>query len=217
MSETYSTFGVIAGTPQDTKMGVDFIRKKGFEAVGVPAASSPEEQNMLQFLKPEILTRKVIAIIGDFQKQNIKNVMIYCNSLSATIDLELIRQECSAANILTPLQAYRNLASRYRKLMVWAANGMCLKTIEKILYENNPAIQIIGISMLPVINAIESLERPEDIVYKFNLTGLVKSFNPEGLVLGCTHLPYLKEKLEGNLSIPVIDPAEEMLKDVAFG
>nr|WP_245523190.1 Asp/Glu racemase [Thermosediminibacter oceani] len=213
----YSAFGVIAGTPLDTKMGVDFIRKRGFEAVGKPAASNPEEQSMLQFLNADALTRKVIAIIGDFQKLDIKNVMIYCNSLSAAIDLELVKHECSAVNIVTPLQVYRNLASRYRRLVVWAANGRCLQTIEKILYENNPAIQIIGVSLLPVIVAIENLERPETIVKKFDLADLVfKGFNPEGLVLGCTHLPYLKEKLEEIFSAPVIDPAEEMLRDPVF-
>ncbi|WP_148867889.1 aspartate/glutamate racemase family protein [Thermosediminibacter litoriperuensis] len=198
-------------------MGVDFIRKRGFEAVGKPLASSPEEQNILQYQKADALTRKVIAIIGDFQKLNIRKVMIYCNSLSAAIDLELVRQKCSGTNIVTPLQVYRNLASRYRRLMIWAANGRCLETIEKILYENNPAIQIIGVSLLPVINAIENLDRPEAIVDKFNLAGLVlKGFNPEGLVLGCTHLPYLREKLEEELSVPVIDPAEGMLWDPVF-
>jgi len=215
LSESDKTIGVIAGTPVDTQMGVDFIRKKGLEAVGIPAASSPDEQNMLQFLKPDALTQKVISIIGDFQKQNIRKVMIYCNSLSAAIDLELVKQKYPDTNIVTPLQVYHSLASRYKRLVILAANGQSLKTIEKIFYENNPTIQIIGVTTLPVIRAIENLEIPEIIIDKFNLADLVpKNFNAEGLVLGCTHLPYLKEKLEQKLNVPIIDPAEKMLAEL---
>jgi glutamate racemase len=31
-------------------------------------------------------------------------------------------------------------------------------------------------------------------------------------VLGCTHLPYLKENLQKKAGIAIIDPAEEMLE-----
>lgn len=208
------TFGVIAGTPQDTKMGVEFLRKKGFDAVGIPTASSPEEQNMLQYQKADTLTQKVIAIIDEFHKKNIKSIMIYCNSLSAAIDFNLVENKYPSSNILTPLQSYRNLASKYSRLIVWAANAQSLKVIEQILYESNPSIRVIGVTLLPVVNAIENLMPPEDIFEKFDLANfLPKSFEAEGLVLGCTHFPYLKKILEEKLDVTVVDPMEEVLRD----
>ena len=70
-----------------------------------------------------------------------------------------------------------------------------------------------GISMLPVIKAIEEGEPAELIIDKYGLVSLgVERFNADGLILGCTHLPYLQSELLKNLSVPIIDPAEEMLK-----
>ncbi len=218
LSKSDKTIGVIAGTPVDTRMGVDFIQKKGLAAVGVPTASGPEEQNLLQFLHPDALVQKVISIIDDLEKQGINKVMIYCNSLAAAIDLELVKRSHPGTSVVTPLDIYRSLASRYKRLMLWAANGQCLAGIEKIFYERNPAVQILGISMLPVVIAIENLEPPEFIIEKYELAGLLpRSLEVDGLVLGCTHLPYLKQVLQERTNIPVIDPADEMLAHLLHG
>lgn len=202
--------GVIAGTPVDTQMGVDFVNKEGYEAVGIPTASCPEEQSLLQFLKPNVLTQKVIQIINTFKAKDIYKVMIYCNSLSAAIDLENIRKSCPSSLIITPHDIYKKLAINYKSLMIWAANGQSLAGIERVLYENNPEIQIVGISMLPLVISIENKEDPQTIFDKFCLENFTL-FKTEGLVLGCTHFPYLKNLLDERLSINVIDPAEQML------
>ena len=34
----------------------------------------------------------------------------------------------------------------------------------------------------------------------------------EALILGCTHFPYFKEALALQTTLPLIDPAEEMVK-----
>jgi len=34
----------------------------------------------------------------------------------------------------------------------------------------------------------------------------------EALVLGCTHFPYVMESVKKNLSIPIINPSDEMLE-----
>lgn len=204
--------GVIAGTPVDTKMGVDFITNKGHEAFGIPTAASPHEQNLLQFFSTSALTEKVKNIIQTFQQNNIFSIMIYCNSLSSAVDLNYIRKACPQSRITTPLEIYANLALQYKSIIIWAANGQCLAAIEKIFYENNPSIEIMGVTMLPVIKAIEAQEPPAAIIEKFNISDLIY-FNgkAECLVLGCTHLPYLKNDIQKKAGCPIIDPAEEML------
>lgn len=215
MNHLKQKIGVIAGTPVDTQMGVDFVRGKGHEACGVSTASCPQEQNLLQFLKPALLTQKVKDIIQDFQKNDILRVMIYCNSLSSAVDMRDVRESFGSSRIITPLDIYKKIALLYKKIFLWAANGQCLSAVEKIFYEKNPSIKIIGVSMLPVIKAIEALEPPEKIVKEFDLSQLVLSYKDfEPLVLGCTHLPYLKEKLQQETGFLIIDPAEEMLNNL---
>lgn len=205
--------GVIAGTPVDTRMGTDFVKERGFQTVGRPTAANPEEQNLLQFLHPSELTQKVSEIIRDFESQKIYRTMIYCNSLSAAIDIEDIRNARSQTIVITPLDIYKNLASRYKKIALWAANGQCLSTIEHIFYEQNPSINIMGVSMLPVIKAIEEGEPAESIVTQYKLASFVwDDYDVDGLILGCTHLPYLQQELSKKLKVLIVDPAEEMLK-----
>lgn len=204
--------GVIAGTPVDTQMGVDFVRESGFEVQGFPTASSPKEQNHLQFLNSKLLTEKVINIIRKLEGQSIFRTMIYCNSLSSAIDVSHIRSCCPNTVLITPLDIYKDISADFKKIVLWAANGQSLASIEKIFYENNPSISIIGVSMLPVIESIERQENANDIFKKFDLLSLcLKDSKVEGLVLGCTHLPYLNSVFN-NVDIPIIDPAEKMLQ-----
>ena len=36
----------------------------------------------------------------------------------------------------------------------------------------------------------------------------------EALVLGCTHFPYLTEAMRGYTRLPLLDPAEEMVRQL---
>ena len=40
----------------------------------------------------------------------------------------------------------------------------------------------------------------------------LRRFEPDTLILGCTHFPYCKEALAAQTSLPLIDPAEEMIQ-----
>ncbi len=203
--------GIIAGTPIDTQMGVDLIKKKGFEAEGVHTATNPAEQTVLQFLYPNLLTQKVIEIISDLEIKGIYRTIIYCNSLSSAIDLEEVRVKKPKTLLITPLDIYGRLAKNYTSIMLWAANAQSLAGIEKVFYEHNPSIQILGLSMLPVVEAIEKLSLPQDIIEQFNMSSIGPRLPQiEALVLGCTHFPYLKDKL--SVSFEIIDPAEKMLE-----
>ena len=37
--------------------------------------------------------------------------------------------------------------------------------------------------------------------------------NIDGIILGCTHFPYILDELLNNTNIPIIDPAEKCWKD----
>ena len=69
--------------------------------------------------------------------------------------------------------------------------------------------------LLPVVLGIEAGEDPDTLVKQNRLPELVnwyQALGAEALVLGCTHFPYFKEALLRQITLPVIDPAEEMLR-----
>lgn len=98
--------GVIAGTPVDTQMGVDFFSSKGINALGYPVSSCPEEQSRFQILSPVELANKIREIIKEVKYKSIDTIIIYCNSLSAAVDMDKLSRE-EEMRIITPLTVYK--------------------------------------------------------------------------------------------------------------
>ena len=79
----------------------------------------------------------------------------------------------------------------------------------------NPALTLRSTGLLPVVLSIEAGEPPEELVARHRLPELCawyESVGAEALVLGCTHFPYFKEVLARQIRLPILDPAEEMLR-----
>ena len=76
------------------------------------------------------------------------------------------------------------------------------------------ALDTLSAGALPVVLSIEAGLPPEELVQRHRLAELCDWFaacGMEALVLGCTHFPYFKEALARRTSLPLIDPAAEML------
>ena len=118
-------------------------------------------------------------------------------------------------HIVTPLQVYRALPACYRRLGLVAANAQGLAGIERVLYQEDPSLELLSVSLLPVVLSIESGASPEEIISRHCLTELTAWFQGcgmEALILGCTHFPYVKEALSARTNLLLIDPAEEMIR-----
>ena len=62
---------------------------------------------------------------------------------------------------------------------------------------------------------IEAGIAPEEIIRRNHLDALLQYFEAcgcEALVLGCTHYPYVADALRAYTDLPLLDPAEEMLR-----
>ena len=107
-----------------------------------------------------------------------------------------------------------NLAPKYRTLGVIAANSQGLGGIERVLMNSNPQLTTLSVGLLPVVIAIEASMDPDELVEKHQLAELTNWFadcGMEAVLLGCTHFPYFKEALAKRVTLPLIDPAEEMV------
>ena len=196
---------VLAGTPVDTRMGVAYLEERGLPGVPFPLSRGPREQTAFQ---------QALAVLRGAMAQGCRRAFVYCNSLSAAVDFPGLAEE-TGMRIVTPLDVYRRLALRYRALGVIAANAQGLSGIEKVLLEANPALDLLGACALPVVLAVEAGMPPEELVERYRLAALAAWFadgGMEALVLGCTHFPYFKEALAARTRLPLVDPAEEMLR-----
>ena len=206
--------GVMAGTPVDTQMGVDYIKSKGYEAIGFACSKSAPEQNEMQILHKEELLQIAINGCLDMVAKGATGIYVYCNSLSGAIDMDRLKASVPVF-VITPLDIYKMCAKEYKRLSVIAANGQSLAAIEKTILNANPECTVFGAGLLPLVVEIEAGTPSEKIYDSFQLKKLTDSFAAIGcdaLILGCTHFPYVEKEIVDGINVEVINPSDRMLE-----
>ncbi len=214
MKQTDKPVAVLAGTPVDTKMGAEVLECRGITPIPFPVSADPMEQTIFQVRPPEEKYEALRRILLDAMAQGCESAFVYCNSLSGAVPFPLLSGELGI-RIVTPMDVYGELAGRYRKLAVISANGQALAGQESVMFNANPRIMVMSADMVPVVLDIEAGLSPEEIVRRNALDMLMNYFEKigcEALLLGCTHFPYIREALAACTVLPIIDPAEEMVK-----
>lgn len=212
---------VTAGTPIDTELGCNLVKKNGYEVLSYPVAKSPKEQDKLQFLDKEILEKKVENIIDDAKERGASCLFIYCNSLSTAIDYKMI-SERKNFKIITPLEIYERYGRTSKNLVVISANSQSAHGIENILKKSNSDLNLITIGILPVVVEIEKKKAPKEIIKNLALDKLfnfledlkLEDEEEKSVVLGCTHFPYLKEDIKNITKLEILDPADGMIDEL---
>ena len=205
--------GVMAGTPIDTQMGVEYIQSKGHDAIGFACSKDAAEQNEMQILHKEELLEIAINGCLDMVKQGAEGIYVYCNSLSGAIDMDKLKITVPVF-VITPLDIYKMCADKYNRLAVIAANGQSLAGIERTILAANPECTVFGAGLLPMVVEIESATPSADIYNNFQLKKMTDSFVAIGcdaLILGCTHFPYVEKEITDGISVEVINPSDRML------
>ena len=204
---------VMAGTPMDTKLGVDLLKKNGFtQTISVPISNNPVEQTTFQSLEEEEREQYIRSVI-DGMKNDIDAIFVYCNSLSSVVNFDKLQDEYKLP-MITPMQMYRTLGVEHDYLAVMAANSHGLTGVENNLYIANPNLKVFGVTMLELVKAIETGKPQEEIIKQFDFQSLFLYFESteiEAVVLGCTHFPYVKRELEQLSNIPIIDVGVYMI------
>lgn len=205
---------VIAGTPVDTRMGAGLLKKKGARALGFPVSQTPEEQTIFQTGPQTARERAVGAILDRIRAQGLERVLLYCNSLSATIDARALA-EPRGLRIWTPMDVYGEIARTYRRVGVLAANCQGAAGVERAMVNASPEILVLGAANLALVQGVEAGTPPEILVEDCGLETLLRFFEQNGaeaVVLGCTHFPYVKAALQRRTDLPVLDPSERLVE-----
>ena len=208
---------VIAGTPVDTQMGVDLLRRKGAGALGFPVSRTPEEQTAFQVGSQSARESALGALLDEIGARGMERVLLYCNSLSATIDAHALA-EARGLRIWTPMDVYGEIARRYRRVGVLAANCQGAAGVERAMVNAAPETLVLGTGNLNLVLGIEAGRPPEELAERCeHLLRFFEDSGAEAVVLGCTHFPYVKEALQRRTGLPVLDPSETLAERVLEG
>jgi glutamate racemase len=214
MSQKNTPVAVLAGTPVDTQMGADVLNAHGLTALNCPVSRFPLEQAAFQVKPPEEKQAVLTEILRAAMEKGAERAFIYCNSLSGSADFPALSRELNIP-IVTPMDAYRTHAKAYRRLAVVAYNGQALAGIDTAMIRANPQLMLLPAGIPEVTIDIEKGLSPDEIIRAHHLDKLMAYFEDcgcEALVLGCTHFPYLARALGSYTALPLLDPAEEMLR-----
>ena len=217
---------VLAGTPVDTQMGVDFLNGKNagaaedmlVEPLYRPVAEDCDVQVRFQYSDDDEKRMVLDSIFDADIADGVSDFFIYCNSLSGAFDFDRYAMSKSIGcgrdiRGYTPLQVYRKLGKDYSRLGVIAANNLSAHAIEEALLSSNEDLYVVGSGNMAIVRAIEDGCEPREIVERLGLGAMadyMKACGAEAVLLGCTHFPYLREEFEKICGLPVIDPADMM-------
>lgn len=196
--------GIIGGTPIDTKFWERFLWKLWYiNILSYNISKSPEEQNHLQLHYKEQLQEICFQKIQLFKASWCKKVIIYCNSLTSVLDLDMLNKNTDI-QILSPLDIYKDIWNTYKKVTLLAANSWGANIVEKSL----PHTLCLSIWWLEIVSQIENHVHPFKIIDDLNLEAIIKISETRGyevILLACTHFPYIRKELQKISRIPVID------------
>ena len=217
---------VLAGTPVDTQMGVDFLERKNrhapedrqLEVLYRPVAVDCDSQIRFQYSDDDEKRQVMDAIFDADIENGVRDFFIYCNSLSGAFDFDRYEVQKSIdsgedIHIITPLKIYRNLGKGYRRIGVVAANNLSAHGIEEALMSSNQDLYVIGSGNMAIVRAIEEGYEPSAIIDSCGLVEMdryMEACGAEAILLGCTHFPYLMDEFEKVCRLPLIDPADMM-------
>lgn len=208
--------GIIAGTPVDTAFGVELVKKVTDHYVSLAISQTPEEQTAFQVLPEAKKKAHLSAILEDFQRKGVTQVLVYCNSLSSSVDFDVLSEELSLP-ILTPLHFYRDLALSYRTMGLLAANAQGSAGIERVITWKNPHSRVHAVSSLDWVEAVESAVPPKEMVKNLGLRETITMFEAlcvEVVVFGCTHFPYFIDVYQQETALPCLSADDYFLKQL---
>lgn len=214
MSVTEKPVAVLAGTPVDTEMGAVVLRQHGIEPLNCPVSRFPLEQASFQVKTREQKHDVLYGILTGAMERGCRSAFIYCNSLSGAADFPTLSQELGIP-IVTPMDAYGQIAQAYSRLAIIAYGGQAFVGQDTAMVRANPEIMLFPAGVPTVTIDIEEGIDPEEIIRRNHLDTLMRYFEAcgcEALVLGCTHFPYIAEALRAHTRLPLLDPAEEMVR-----
>lgn len=195
---------VIAGTPFDAGFGASLLRDAGYAATPYPMAGSPDEQDALQYERPDTLRTAFLDLVRDLDARGHRVAMLFCNSLSAVVDHDAAAGS-AALSLVSPATVYREVAAAHRRVLVVTGNGSAVAGYERAT--GSAAHRALGVSDPALVRAIETGD-PATAFHESDLPEtlrLAERVRLDAVVLACTHFTAVLPHVLAACRLPVVD------------
>ena len=206
---TTPAVAVIAGTPYDSGLGAELLRAKGLAAVPHAMASSPDEQDSLQYQDPGGLAAAFDARLDELHGRGTELAMLFCNSLSAVVG-----HDNSALPVVSPVTVYREVFPELRSSLVVTGNAHALVGVERTVWKVSPGHRMVGVSDPALVRGIEA----GDASAAFGASHLpatlrlAEDLGLDAVVLACTHFTAVLPFVTAACGLPVVDVGTRLVE-----
>lgn len=160
----------------------------------------------------EELLKLTTEIFKFFEKQDVKAVVMACNTTSATVYEEL--QKNFSFKIYPIIQSCAKVIAQMpvKKVGVFATEATIRSgAYSRELKKYNPDLEVFELSCPPWVGIVEERKQdePQSVACVDNYLGQMLENRPDKIILGCTHYPYLMNVLAKFIPRDTfIDPAQ---------
>jgi glutamate racemase len=209
MEKTGPAVAVIAGTPYDAALGRDLLGQAGVPAGPHAMATSPDEQDHLQYERPDDLRAAFHRCVGELADRGTELVVLFCNSLAAVVD-----HERAALPVLSPATVYREVAEQARSSLVVTGNANALAGAERALRQADPGHRLLGLNDPTLVRGIEAGD-PEAAFHASPLPTtlpLAERLGLSAVVLACTHFTAVLPLVQATCGPPIVDVGTRLVE-----
>ena len=155
-------------------------------------------------------------IIRFLRTKEVKAIVIACNTASAyALDTVAAESDIPIIGVINAGARTAVRTTRNGKIGVIGTEGTIGSGIyTRVMKQMKPDIQVTGKPcplFVPLVEEGLLHDSVTDEIASRYLSSLKEKYI-DTLVLGCTHFPYFKEALAARTGLPLVDPAEEMLR-----
>jgi glutamate racemase len=215
---------VIAGTPYDSGLGADLLRAAGVPARPHAMATSPDEQDALQYRNPAGLAAAFHGCLAELRAGGTELAMLFCNSLSAVVD-----HDDALLPVVSPVTVYAELLPQLRSSLVVTGNAQALLGVERAAWRIAPGHRMVGVSDPALVRGIEAAaqeagaqgtgaDEPGGAEAAFAASHLpttlrmAERLGLDAVVLACTHFTTVLPFVTACCDLPVVDVGSRLVE-----
>ena len=204
---------VIAGTPYDSGLGADLLRAAGLPAQPHAMATSPDEQDALQYRNPAGLAAAFHGCLAELRAAGTELAMLFCNSLAAVVD-----HEETVLPVVSPVTVYRELLPRLRSSLVVTGNAQAALGVERAAWRIAPGHRMVGASDPALVRGIEAGDPGAAFAASHLPTTLrlAERLGLDAVVLACTHFTAVLPFVTAACDLRVVDVGSRLVELTAL-
>lgn len=176
-----------------------------------------DQDNMPYGEKSSLQIKKYVKEATEYliKKHNIKMMILACNT-ATVLALDHLRSKFKIPFVgVVPAIKPATEISKTKRIAIMSTQATAKSNyVEKLINVYAPNFEVLKLGCPGLENAVETLNQVEISRLVKKYSSIINEFNPDVVVLGCTHYPLVKKQIKENLNkgISVIDSGAAVAK-----